>query len=165
MPPRFAFRLSVPFGLLAWGTVTALYIWPALRGLSPVDAIRPLLLLHAFRYLGLAFLVPGTVSPELPHALARPAALGDLIAALLALLALALLGSPIGTIAVWIFNVWGTADLLYAFYMGARLVGQGKMLATYFGATYFIPTFYVPLLLITHGLIFWIILCGSMASA
>jgi hypothetical protein len=82
MPPHFAFRLSVPFGLIAWGVVTAIYIWPALRGLSPVDAIRPLLLLHSFRYIGLAFLVPGTVSPELPAAFARPAALGDIISLL-----------------------------------------------------------------------------------
>jgi hypothetical protein len=160
MPPRFAFRLSVPFGLIAWGIVTALYIWPTLRGLSPVDALRPLLLLHSFRYIGLAFLVPGTVSPELPAAFARPAALGDIIAALLAVLALGTLGSPVGTSLVWLFNIWGSADLLYAFYNGARLVSDGKLLATHFGAAYFIPTFYVPLLLITHGLIFWFLVFG-----
>jgi hypothetical protein len=37
----------------------------------------------------LAFVVPGVVSPNLPDAFARPAAYGDLIAAILALLAVA----------------------------------------------------------------------------
>jgi hypothetical protein len=155
MPPHIAFRMSVPFGLIAWGTVTALYIWPQLQGLAPPDAVRPLLVLHSFRYLGLAFLV---VSPELPAAFARPAALGDIVAALLALLAMLGLGSAAGTALVWVFNLWGSADLLFAFYNGARLVRARKLQATYFGAAFFIPTFYVPLLLITHGMIFRILL-------
>jgi hypothetical protein len=143
--------------LIAWGTVTALYIWPELREIAPTDAMRPLLVLHSFRYLGLAFLVPGVVSPELPAAFARPAALGDIVSALLALLALGF-GSAVGTTLVWVFNLWGSADLLFAFYNGARLVRAGKLKATHFGAAYFIPTFYVPLLLITHGMIFRILL-------
>ena len=158
MPPHVAFRLSVPFGLIAWGTVTVLYIWPALSGLTVSDAVRPLLILHAFRYVGLAFLIPGVVSPELPAAFARPAALGDVVAAFLALLALLGLGNVVGTVLTWTFNIWGSADLLFAFYNGARLVGARKLQATHFGAAYFIPTFYVPLLLITHGLIFWMML-------
>jgi len=90
--------------------------------------------------------------------LRRPAALGDVIAALLALLALLGLGNAVGTALVWVFNIWGSADLLFAFYNGGRLVRARKLQATYFGAAYFIPTFYVPLLLITHGLMFWILL-------
>jgi hypothetical protein len=52
--------------------------------------------LHSFRFVGLAFLVKGVVSPELPAAFAVPAAYGDLIAAVLALLALAALRSGFG---------------------------------------------------------------------
>jgi hypothetical protein len=37
-------------------------------------------------------------------------------------------------------------------------VRTGKLKATQFSAAYFIPTFYVPLLLITHGMIFRILL-------
>lgn len=154
MPPHVAFRISVPFGLIAWGTVAVLYIWPALSGLTVSDAVRPLLILHAFRYVGLAFLIPGVVSPELPAAFARPAALGDVVAAFLALLALLGLGNVVGTVLTWTFNIWGSADLIFAFYNGARLVRAGQLRATHFGAAYFIPTFYVPLLLITHGIIF-----------
>ena len=35
-----------------------------------------MLLLHAFRFVGLAFLVPGVVSPDLPDAFAHPGRAG-----------------------------------------------------------------------------------------
>jgi hypothetical protein len=47
-----------------------------------------------------------------------PAAYGDLIAAVLTLLALAALHSAVGIPLVWVFNLWRSADLLYAFYQG-----------------------------------------------
>ena len=82
------FGVSIALSFIAWSAVTASYFWPELRSRPRAEALRPLLLLHAFRFVGLAFLVPGVVSPELPAAWARPAAYGDLVAALLALLAL-----------------------------------------------------------------------------
>jgi hypothetical protein len=65
MPAQALFGISVAFGFIAWGIVAARYFWPALRGQSRVHALRPLLILHGFRFIGLAFLVPGVVSPEL----------------------------------------------------------------------------------------------------
>jgi hypothetical protein len=152
MPPQALFGTSIALSFLAWGIIAARYLWPALRSQPRVRALRPLLLLHSFRFVGLAFLVPGVVSPDLPAAFARPAAYGDLVAAVLALLALAALQSRLGIVLVWVFNLWGSADLLYAFYQG---VGPepGQL-----GAAYFIPTVVVPLLLITHGLVFWLLL-------
>jgi hypothetical protein len=50
--------------------------------------LHPLLILHSFRFLGLAFLVPGIVSPDLPSSFAYSAAYGDIIVATLALLSL-----------------------------------------------------------------------------
>ncbi len=73
-------------------------------------------MLHSFRFEGLAFLVPGVVSPELPSAFAHSAAYGDIVAATLALLSLASLSARAGVVIVWIFNLWGSADLLNAFY-------------------------------------------------
>jgi hypothetical protein len=104
----------------------------------------------------LSFLVPGVVSPELPYLFARPVAYGDFITAVLALLALATLGARAGTAAAWVFNVFGMADLLFAFYLGSgiSLADRPGLL----GAAYFILTAYVPLLLITHGLAFRILL-------
>jgi hypothetical protein len=155
MPPQLAFGISIVLGFVAWGLVTARYIWPTLRAKPWPERTRPILLLHSFRFIGLAFLVPGVVSPELPASFARPAAYGDLIACLLALAALGTLKTRIGPIVLWVFSLWGTADLLNAYYQGA--IGAGLDVSQ-FGAGYFIPTVLVPLLLITHGLLFRMLL-------
>jgi hypothetical protein len=142
--------------------VAWLYIWPALRERPSPENLKPILLLHGFRFLGLAFVIPGVVSPELPDAFAQPVAYGDLISAILALLALATLGTRAGTLVAWVFNAFGTADLLYAFYQGGRISlpdTQGLL-----GAGYFILTAFVPLLLITHGLAFRILLRTKVAA-
>src|SRR5262249_58968820 len=91
VPPQALFGLSVALGFVAWGIVAARYLWPYLRSQPRVDALRPLLVLHSFRFIGLAFLVPGVVAPELSAAFARPAAYRDLLAAVLALLPVATL--------------------------------------------------------------------------
>src|SRR5215467_12156439 len=154
MQTQFAFFASIAFSLTAWGMVAARYIWPELRFRQRADALRPLLILHSFRFVGLAFLVPGVVSPGLPSAFAHSAAYGDIIAAILALLALILLPSASGVVMAWMFNIWGTADLFNAFYQA----NHSGLMPGQLGATYFIPTFIVPLLLITHGLAFRILL-------
>jgi hypothetical protein len=72
------------------------------------------------------------------------------------LLALATRRRPVGIILVWAFNILGSADLLYALYQGDRTgVGLAPGLQ---GAAYFIPTVLVPLLLITHGVVFRLLL-------
>jgi hypothetical protein len=48
------FFVSIAFSLIAWGIVTARYIWPELRLRPRVEALRPLLILHSFRFIGLA---------------------------------------------------------------------------------------------------------------
>ncbi len=148
------FFVSIAFSFIAWGIVAARYIWPELRSRQRAEALRPLLILHSFRFMGLAFLVPGVVSPDLPASFAHSAAYGDIVAAALALLSLVLLPRAAGLVLVWIFNVWGSIDLLNAFYQG----NNAGLLAGQLGATYVIPTLIVPLLLITHGLAFRILL-------
>jgi hypothetical protein len=148
------FFVSIAFSLIAWGIITARYIWPELRLRPRVEALRPLLILHSFRFIGLAFLVPGVVSPDLPPAFAHSAAYGDIIAAILALLSLRLLPSAAGIAVAWIFSVWGSADILNAFYQA----NHAGLLAGQLGAAFFLPTLVVPLLLITHGLGFRILL-------
>lgn len=148
------FFASIAFSCLAWGIVAARYIWPELRLRSRTEALRPLLLLHSFRFIGLAFLVPGVVSPDLPRAFAHNAAYGDLIAAALALLSLMLLPTAAGVATAWVFGIWGSADLVNAFYQAFH----ARLLAGQLGATYFIPTLVVPMLLLTHALVFRILL-------
>jgi hypothetical protein len=148
------FFMSIAFSFLAWGIVTARYIWPGLRFRQRAEGLRPLLILHSFRFIGLAFLVPGVVSPDLPAAFAHSAAYGDVIAAILALLSLLLLPSAAGVAAAWIFSLWGFADIVNAFYQA----NHAGLLAGQLGAAFFLPTLIVPLLLITHGLGFRILL-------
>jgi hypothetical protein len=141
MQPQLYFFVNVAFSLIAWGIVAKRYIWPKLRLLGRAEALRPLLVLHSFRFLGLAFLVPGVVSPALPSVFAHSATYGDLIAATLAMLSLVLLPGGAGVVIAWVYQ--------------ANAAG---LMAGQLGAAYFLPTLVVPLLLITHCLIFRILL-------
>jgi hypothetical protein len=156
MPSAALFAISVAFGLTVWSAVAAHYIWPALRERPSPENLKPILLLHGFRFLGLAFVTPGVVSPELPYALAQPIAYGDLATAILALFSLAALGTRAGKAVTWAFNIFGTADLVFGFFQGARISLPDR--PGLLGAGYFILMAYVPLLLVTHGLVFRILL-------
>ena len=161
MPSAALFGISIAFSLTVWGAVAWQYVWPALRERPSPGDLKPILLLHGFRFLGLAFVAPGVVSPGLPDAFARPVAYGDLATAILALFALGAIGTRAGRAMTWAFNIFGTADLLFGFYQGGRmsLPDTPGML----GAGYFILMAYVPLLLITHGLVFRILLRTKLA--
>src|SRR3974377_1827263 len=104
MQSQFAFYVSIAFSVIAWGVVTARYFWPVLPLRSRAEGLRRLLILHSFRFIGLAFLVPGVVSPDVPSAFAQSAAYGDIIAAILALLALISLPRASGVVIAWIFS-------------------------------------------------------------
>lgn len=148
MPPVAVFGLSVVLSFVAWGLVATYLVWPALRERSFTDAMRPLLILHCFRFLGLAFLMPGVVSGDLPATFTFDAAYGDLAATLLALAALASLRTSLAIPLLWVFNVWGSLDLINAFYQG----NSSGIAFGHLGAAYFIPTVIAPLELIAHGL-------------
>lgn len=161
MPSAALFGISAALGFVLWGIITWQFIWPALSKRPRADALRPILLLHGFRFVGLAFVIPGVASAQLPAAFAQSAAYGDLAASILALLAIAALGSRLEPALIWAFNLVGTADLLYAFYQGNRVslaLAPGLL-----GATYFLPTVLVPLLLITHVVVFRLMLRTNIA--
>jgi hypothetical protein len=87
MDTRALFGISVLMGFVASGLVTAVYVWPRLRLAERDVALRALVAPHAFRFIGLSFLVPGVVSPDLPRTFSAPAAYGDLVAAILVIVA------------------------------------------------------------------------------
>lgn len=149
MTAQQIFGLQVLLSFLVYGLVARWYVTPRLAPLALHAALQPLLVLHATRYLGMVFLVPTVVGPALPAGFAGPAAYGDLLAALLALAALVALRAraPIALPLTWLFNVVGLLDLINAFYQGLRNDVQ-------LGAAYFIPTLVVPALVITHLMIF-----------
>jgi len=156
MPPviNVPFVLSVAGAFLASAVVAYTYVWPALRAMPRYGALRLLAAFHAFRFLGMNFLVAGFVSPALSSDFASNVGWGDLIAAVLALLSMAALSWrwSIAVPIVWVFNVWGTLDLLNAYYRGVKIGDPGL-----FGAGIYIPALYVPLLLVSHLLAFMIL--------
>ena len=154
------FFVSIAFSFIAWGLVTARYIWPELRGRERAEALQPLLMLHSFRFIGLAFVVPGVVSADLAASFARAAAFGDVIAAVLAIVALLLLPRAAGIVAAWMLNIWGSIDIFNAFYQA----NHSGLLAGQLGAAFFLPTLIVPLLLITHGISFRILVGHGSVS-
>jgi len=153
MPPDFnlPFVLSVAGAFLTSSVLAYTYVWPSVRAMPRHDALRLLAAFHAFRFLGMNFLVAGFVSPELSSDFANQVGWGDFIAAGLALVAMAALSWrwSIAVPLVWIFNIWGTLDLLNAYYMGVKIGNPGL-----FGAGIYIPALYVPLLLVNHVLAF-----------
>ena len=151
------FGIGVLMSFVSSVLIAQLYVWPRLRGVDRESGLIPLVAPHMFfRFIGLSFLVPGVVSPTLPAAFANPAAYGDLVAGLLAIIAAVALfkRAPWAIAAVWVFNIWGAADLLFALYQGPHVgIGPGAL-----GAAFYIPTSLVPPLLVTHFLIFRLLL-------
>ncbi len=56
--PQLWFFVSIAFSFIAWGIVTARYIWPELRRRQRAEALRPLLILHSFRFIGFSISGP-----------------------------------------------------------------------------------------------------------
>jgi hypothetical protein len=157
MNTRVAFGLSILMSMISSIVVALLFVWPWLRTGNREQALLWLVAPHMFlRFIGISFLVPGVVSESLPKAWAAPAGYGDLVAGILAIIAtVALVHTATWAIAaVWIFNVWGVADLLFAFYKGARVRLEPGSL----GAGFYIVTAVVPPLLVSHALIFMLLM-------
>lgn len=147
------FGASALVSLLSSVVAARLLVWPWLQKKEPDRALTALVAPHMFlRFIGLSLLVPGVVSPLLPAGFAVPAAFGDLIAGILAVVATIALVNRASWAngSVWLFNIWGAADFLVAFYQGPHTGLQPGML----GAAFFIVTAVVPPLLVTHALIF-----------
>jgi hypothetical protein len=147
--------VNVLFSLLVFGIAARIYVVPRMSQLSDRTILVPILLLQSLRHLGLMFLTPGATYPGLPAEFARPAAFGDLTAAVLALIALAAVvtGSRAARPLLWIFNIEGTLDFLQAIVLSNKYGAD-----PYMGPAYWIPAFWVPMLLVGHYLIFVLLL-------
>ncbi|MGH9739048.1 MAG: hypothetical protein ACRD4X_10740 [Candidatus Acidiferrales bacterium] len=158
MNPSAIFGINVLMSLTS-SIVAALFAWPRLRIANGHQALLWLVAPHMFlRFIGLSFLVPGVVSGSLPKAWAVPAGYGDFVAGILAIIATVGLARTAARAipAVWIFNVWGAADLLFGFYKGWRVnlpQDPGSL-----GAGFYLVTAIVPLLLVSHALIFMLLM-------
>ncbi len=148
MDTQAIFGLQFLLSLIVWGVVGGLLLSPWLARKPLHEALLWLSLPHAFRHIGMVFLVPGVVDQTLPTEFAIPAAYGDLATGVLALGAILALRFKwsLAIALVWLFNVVGTVDLANAL--------RHLDVAPGFGAAWYIPTMLVPLLLVTHFMIF-----------
>ncbi|MGF6964648.1 hypothetical protein OKW43_001653 [Paraburkholderia sp. WC7.3g] len=157
MSSQILFQLHLVLGYVAWLLCFGTYVWPKLRSMTAFDAQRAIATLHSFRFFGLAFLLPGVVSAQLPASFAVFAAYGDFATGVLAMLALLTARiRPLFWSLVVAFNVVGTVDLILDYYhaTAADLPAHSGEL----GALYAIPIIYVPVLAITHVAAFYLML-------
>ncbi len=147
--------INLLFSTFVFWIAARLYLLPRLHELRPRSVLLPILVLHAFRHLGLMFLAPGATYPGLPPQFAYPAAFGDFLAAVLAVIAIpAVAGNARGArLLVWAFNVEGTLDLITAIALATIYDAAPSM-----GPAYWIPALWVPALLVTHYIAFRILL-------
>jgi hypothetical protein len=147
---------------LVFWIAARLYLLPRLDELEARTVLLPILLLHALRHLGLMFLAPGAVYAGIPPQFTYPAAFGDLLTAILALIAIPAVAARarIAPQLVWAFNILGTIDL-----MNAIVLAIVYDAAPYMGPAYWIPAFWVPALLVTHYITFIVLLRGHWAES
>lgn len=138
------FGLQFVLSLVVFGLLAAWRLGPWLNRIDPADALFWLAVPHAFRHIGLVFLVPGVVASSMPASFAQAAGLGDLAAGLLAIATLVALHRrwAVALPIAWLFNIVGIADL-------ANALRQAEAIM-HFQAAWYIPTFVVPLLIVTH---------------
>jgi hypothetical protein len=148
MSTESIFVLQFVLSLVAWGLVGAWIVAPRLERLSASQALFWLTIPHAFRHIGMVFLVPGVAGAGLPTGFATAAAYGDLMTGVLALLALIALryGGSKAVPLLWFVNIIGTVDLANAL--------RNVDVVPLFGAVWYIPTILVPLLLVADVMTF-----------
>lgn len=136
--------------------VTAWYVWPALTKLSRNSALIALLFVHVFRYVGMTELVTGMIDPKLPGEFVSSAAYGDLLEAALALVSIFALRSNwrFAIPLVWVANTWGFVDLLN----GVRGVLQLNVPSFNLATFWYVYTFYAPLVVVSHLMIFGVLI-------
>ena len=134
-----------------------LYVLPNLQDYEARTILLPILLLHSLRHLGLMFLTSGATYPGIPPQFTHPAAYGDLVTAVLAIIAIPAVATRARSakLLVWFFNVVGSLDLISAITLATVYNA-----APFMGPAYWIPAFWVPALLVTHYLTFLVLLRG-----
>lgn len=150
------FWMQLLLSCVVFAIVAAWYVWPYLTKLSRNSALIPLLFVHVPRYVGMTLLVKGMIDPRLPSEFLSSAAYGDLLEAALALASIFVLRSSwrFAIPLVWVTNTWGFVDLLN----GVRGVLQLNVPSFNLETVWYIYTFYAPLVIISHLMIFWILI-------
>jgi hypothetical protein len=149
--------INLVLSTLVFWVAAKLYVLPKLQDYEARTILLPILLLQSLRHLGLMFLAPGATYAGIPPQFTHPAAYGDLVTAVLAMIAIPAVATRARSAKslVWLFNVVGSMDLIDAITLATVYDA-----APFMGPAYWISAFWVPALLVTHCLTFLVLLRG-----
>jgi hypothetical protein len=163
MEPIVLFGIQFTMSLVAYALIARWHVWPRLSPLPRELALVPLLWVHAFRVVGGTILAPGAVGPGVPTEFREMIGYGDLVTALLALLALIALRAHLRSALafVWLCVAVGMIDTVNAIIQSIRFSVFDYAL----GVNWVIVTAYVPALLVSSYLIFILLLRPAASSS
>ena len=152
MQPIVLFGIQFTFSLAAYALAGWWYLAPRLARLPREVALVPLVWIHVARIAGGTILAPGAVGDGVPMEFRTMIGYGDMLTALLALVALIALRLRLGfaVALVWLFVVVGLVDTANAIVQSMRFSVFNYAL----GVNWVIVTSYVPALLVSTVLIF-----------
>jgi hypothetical protein len=149
------------FNLLVWTLIARWYVAPRLAKLPIHAALMPPMFIHLIRPISMWMMAPASqMGITVPEAWGRSTAIGDLVAAGLALATLfALRHRARPAIAMaWIANIVGVLDAAKNGVYGMQLAVIPKM-----GPATLIVPYAVPILFVSHGVVFWLLVRHRMA--
>jgi hypothetical protein len=152
MQPIVLFGLQFTFSLVAYALAAWWYLVPRLARLPREKALVPLVWIHVLRIAGGTILAPGAVGDAVPMDFRTMIGYGDMLTALLAMVALVALRLQIRYAIglVWLFVLVGLIDTVNAIIESMRYSVFNYPL----GVNWVIVTTYVPALLVSSVLIF-----------
>src|ERR1700733_11422134 len=136
------------YGLIAWW-----YVAPGLNKLPRVQALTAILWVHVFRYCVLYIFVAGREGYAICDVGSTEVVVGDLIGALLAMVAIVLfrLRSPLGLAATWLVVIATVGDFVIGFY--TRHIAPPRGAAA--GPGWLIFVYFAPAVLVSLPLLIW----------
>jgi len=160
MEPKHYFLLASAMGTIVATLIVKDVLLPRGKG-NYTKTLQGLLLVHMFRFIGMSMFIPHVVGEQMPQEFVIPAVWGDFAAAVLALAGYSLLSrdSTLALPLVWVFNIEGFVDLLFATYQALSL-----HIAAHAGMMFVVFTAYAPLLIVIHITIFRLLLIKRRAA-
>jgi hypothetical protein len=141
-------NLQFVMALGAYVVIYRIYLQTWFKAQPFGKAVLPPLLLHAFRYMGLALIVPGQIDPVIPMSALQVMAWGDFASGVTALLA-----------AISVYHRWSSATALVAlfslvgigdlFTVGYTAINAGVFFAD-IGTMWFVLVVYAPVMLLAQ---------------
>jgi len=163
----WAFGVAGPFRNVS-ASVVALTVWtlsalallacwkiPTIRSWAAVVDLRAFVAIHVTRFVGIYFLILAGRA-QLPPGFARPAGIGDILAASAAVVLLAAPKIPSWQRLLRIWNFFGFIDIVFVAFSALRFGLQDwqSMAPLRELPLSLLPTFLVPLIIASHVLIF-----------